>query len=808
MVTHTSSANHPQSFRREARLSTGLNALLGYLVLIDPETVYHKDGALSHHLQIEAFDPVACTDHELDFYASTWAACLAFLGDNWLLESNVLKTPVRVRQPAQASTDRLSQRLHTEKCSQQREQPYYQTRTVLSLTYKPPAKKGGLLGPLFGASQSLDNLSIHPANRLDEFKEKVRQVRHYLSRAVRCITPLHDDDLVTFLAQCLHGPNQCSRFQGALLDATLATADFRCGFTPRLGEHHLALLAIDGLPAQSHPGLLRTLQAFHIDYRWSSRWICLSRRSAVAYLKQYTRAWSSKAIGLVGILREALGLKVELDQASDAAADECRAGIQAVRAGSIHYGFYNSVVVLRHVDQDALRAITQYCQQTLQPFEVTLRLETLNATEAFLGSLPGHGGYNRRQLLLNSTTFSHLFPITHPYQGKPQSPCPLPGYHQQPALLTAQTPDAQPFYLNLHVGDVGHTLVVGPTGSGKSTLIAAIIAAHRNYQNSRVIVLDNDHSQRLTVDLLDGHVVSDITQCTLAPLAGIAPEQPAAKARALDWLEQCCLAQGVALTTTRQQALQDGLNRLMHEPNAYKNLDHFTVQDEAIRQALHVLNQSPYHALLNGTRSTLSEASLMSIALSSLLRSAVNALNSAVLQALLHDLMLGFDRNRPTLLVIEEAWRYLNHPFFSTQLTDWLKTLRKANVSVVLVTQDLTDITASPQANIIQSACVTRLYAPNHALGETDIALAYRRFGLTESQVTLLQHATPKQDYLYHTQNHQALFQLDLGRVARATLCAPPQEYYSLQEIKREHPDDWLETWLRLQGIDDSSSQD
>ena len=42
---------------------------------------------------------------------------------------------------------------------------------------------------------------------------------------------------------------------------------------------------------------------------------------------------------------------------------------------------------------------------------------------------------------------------------------------QGPPLVYTQAEGKTPFRLSLHVGDVGHTLIVGPTGAGKTTLI-------------------------------------------------------------------------------------------------------------------------------------------------------------------------------------------------------------------------------------------------------------------------------------------------------------------------------------------------
>ena len=98
-----------------------------------------------------------------------------------------------------------------------------------------------------------------------------------------------------------------------------------------------------------------------------------------------------------------------------------------------------------------------------------------------------------------------------------------------PPLLFARTKGATPFRLSLHVGDVGHTLVVGPTGSGKSVLLALIALQFRRYPISQVFAFDfggSIHAAALAMGGdwhdLGGALSGDSTEPTaLAPLAGI-----------------------------------------------------------------------------------------------------------------------------------------------------------------------------------------------------------------------------------------------------------------------------------------------
>src|SRR3546814_20036074 len=68
-----------------------------------------------------------------------------------------------------------------------------------------------------------------------------------------------------------------------------------------------------------------------------------------------------------------------------------------------------------------------------------------------------------------------------------------------------------------------------------------------------------------------------------------------------------------------------------------------------------------------------------------------------VLTYLFHRLEDRFD-GRPTLLILDEAWVYLDNPVFAARIREWLKVLRKKNVSVVFATQSLADIAGSSLA--------------------------------------------------------------------------------------------------------------
>ena len=122
--------------------------------------------------------------------------------------------------------------------------------------------------------------------------------------------------------------------------------------------------------------------------------------------------------------------------------------------------------------------------KTLHDAGFSARIETVNALEAYLGSLPGHGYPNIRRALLASANIADLLPATSIWPGLATNPSQyFPD--DSPALMWTATDGSTPFRLNVHDSDVGHTLVVGRTGAGKSVLVEAL-AARRGVVASRV----------------------------------------------------------------------------------------------------------------------------------------------------------------------------------------------------------------------------------------------------------------------------------------------------------------------------------
>lgn len=147
----------------------------------------------------------------------------------------------------------------------------------------------------------------------------------------------------------------------------------------------------------------------------------------------------------------------------------------------------------RTLDRSAAEAI-----KVLTSHDGALIDETYNLLNAWLAIVPGNSAHNLRRLALLETNYADLSILFTLDTGEPRSP-----HLQAEALAILETEHQTPYHFNLHVDDVGHTLVLGATGSGKSFLLNFLVMHAQKYEPLTVI-FDLGHSYRKLATLLNG----------------------------------------------------------------------------------------------------------------------------------------------------------------------------------------------------------------------------------------------------------------------------------------------------------------
>ena len=487
-----------------------------------------------------------------------------------------------------------------------------------------------------------------------------------------------------------------------------------------------------------------------------------------------------------------------VDNDADNKAQDADAALQELGSDLVSYGYVTTTVTVIHEDARLADEQARALERIINGRGFTVIAESLNAVEAWLGSLPGHPYANVRQPVLHTLNLSHMIPVSAVWAGDAWN-----RHLNGPALIEAQTGGSTPFRLNLHAGDVGHTMIVGPTGAGKSVLLAMLALQWQRYPGAQVFIFDKGGSARATTLALGGKHIrfGDGRQPDLQPLANIYTWQGAGLAAG--WLQGLLEQAGLKLTPELKARLWEALMALASAPRRERTLTGLSLmlQDRELRTALEPYTlEGPLGRFLDADEDTLALSDVACFEMEELMH-----LSGAALPVLTHLFDRLEDRfdGRPTLLILDEAWLFLDHTAFAGRIREWLKTLRKKNVAVVFATQSLADITTSSIAPALIESCPTRIFLPNERAGEPQMREAYERFGLNARQIEIIARATPKRDYYFQSPKGCSLFDLGLGPVALALAAAgTPEDQATIDRVMAEtEGDGFAETWLHEQGL-------
>ena len=542
-------------------------------------------------------------------------------------------------------------------------------------------------------------------------------------------------------------------------------------------------------------------------YRWSSRAIMLDKTDATKLLTKIRRQWFAKRKSIAAILKEVMTNEASVLMDSDASNKAADADMALQELGADEAGIAYVTATITVWDRDPALAAEKLrlVEKIVQSRDFTCTVEGVNALEAWFGSLPGHVYANVRQPPISTLNLAHLIPLSAVWAGAERDE-----HFGDAPLLYGKTEGSTPFRLSLHVGDVGHSLVVGPTGAGKSVLLALMAMQFRRYEGSQIFAFDYGGSIRAAAIAMGGdwqdlggalHDAGSVGSVALQPLARI--DEAAERAWAAEWLAALLAGEGVDVDPAAKEHLWSALTSLATAPKSERTLTGLAVllQSQELKLALApYLVGGPWGRLLDAEAEHLGGARVQALETEGLVGAASAA---SVLSYLFHRIEGRLDGS-PTLIIIDEGWLVLDSPAFAAQLREWLKTLRKKNASVIFATQSLADIEGSSIAPAIIESCPTRFFLPNERAAEPQIARVYERFGLNDRQIEILSRATPKRDYYCQSRRGNRLFDLGLGDIALAFAAASSKtDQIRIGELVEAHGQgQFAAAWLRHRGLE------
>jgi len=811
-----------QDYRSNA---LGLPDLLNYGFIIDEGIYLNKDGSISAGFYYRSPDINSSTPVERNDIASKMNRLLAKFGSGWAIHVDAIRTSIS--DYPHAYENHFSAIIHhlidterrvffTEKGN------HYETRFAITLTYMPPNKTKSKIADLMFDDDSNEEKHDFSTKMLNYFSNKLNEFESLASNIVKIHRMLPHtyedeynethirDDFLEFLNFTLIGKFHPINVPplGAYLDNYIGAYQLWSGTTPKIGNQYIGIVALEGFPQESTPNMLEALSNLEITYRWNTRFIFMDAHEALRDLEKFRRKWLQK---VKGWKEQVFGLPVtRVDEHASMMVEEIDGAIAETNSGLLGYGYYSGNIVLLDENREVLEHNLKEVVRIINNLGFNARIEDVNAMEAWLGTLPSHCVQNVRRPLISTYNLTHFIPLSSIWAGDKYSGCDkFPP--NSPALLYTLTGGSTPFRLNLHIGDIGHTLIFGPTGAGKSTLLALLASQCTKYQNAQIFAFDKGNSLLpLTLATHQGVHYNiggeDSNALAFAPLADIKSDHEQAWAET--WVEALLVLQGIEPTPEHRKTIHEAMT--LHRSSESKSLTDFVanIQDTNLTHALeHYTISGPMGYLLDAEMDKLSISPFSCFEIESLMNLGDKNL-IPVLLYLFHRIENRLD-GRPSFLFLDEAWIMLGHKVFKEKIREWLKVLRKANCSVILSTQSLSDAAHSGILDVLQESCPTKILLPNpnafnkggeHQLGPYDY---YKQFGLNDTQISIIANATPKQEYYYQSPLGTRLFNLAIGPTTLAFVGASSkEEIKKVKELHQHHGHQWIKAWLKHKKVD------
>ncbi|EPP0013387.1 conjugal transfer protein TrbE [Campylobacter coli] len=792
--------------------------ILNYASFIDKGILLNKDGSLTAGFYYRAGDISSMTINERNTLSARINSVLKTLGNGWAvhIDCSRIKTENYIDGDTFYKSN-IAQILENERKHYFDNVEHFENLFTMIFTYLPPHKSINKITDLMIIDETKNKNQGDKI--LEYFKNTLQKLEDSLSNYIKIERMLPRiaideynneyilDDMLEYINFCICGERQKIILPNApmFLDCLLGGRHFETGMHPRIDNQYIGIIAIEGFPSESYPNILNALTELNFDYRFNTRFIFLDDFEAQNSLNKYRKKWQQKTKGWLDQLLDRPARKQ--DDHAMLMVQELDSALSESKSGMIGYGYYTANIVVFDRDYESLEYKLKDIRKVLENLGFLSRTETINSVEAYLGTLPGFVYPNLRRPILNTLNLTHLIPLASIWAGdKYNSSERFPP--NSPPLMQVVTSGNTPFRLNLHVSDLGHTLIFGPPGSGKSTLLANIFLAWQKYPNAKIYAFDKGQSllaPTLATGGIHYDVAGDHSSLAFAPLANIKTDAEIAWAEF--WIETCLKLQNVNITPKQKKLIHEAL--ISHINTNSTSLTEFVsaLQDSDLRDALN-------YYTISGTGGFLFDSEEDKLSLSSITTFEIEELMNLGDQYIIPALLYIFNRiekgldGSPTLLIIDEAWIALKHPAFKDKIVNWLKVLRKANVAVIMATQSLSDSAKSGILDILQEYCPTKIFLPNpeaYKKGSENVLAPYdfyKIFGLNDVQISIINNAIQKREYYYTSPLGTRLFNLALGKTNLAfTTISDKVSVKRVRQLYEKHKENWAYKWLEEKEI-------
>ena len=433
-----------------------------------------------------------------------------------------------------------------------------------------------------------------------------------------------------------------------------------------------------------------------------------------------------------------------VDESASATVKQLGDALTELDVNGHFFGECSLALVLYDADTRTVERMAAEAIKVMAAHDGALFEESYNLLNAWLSVVPGNSAHNLRRLALLETNYADLSFLFTLDSGRPRC-----SHLQREALAIFETRHQTPYHFALHVQDVGHTLVLGATGSGKSFLLNFLVTHAQKY-DPLTVIFELGHSYRNLATLLQGSYVELGLRQSGVTINPFAMEPTPEHLHFLHAFTRVLLegADGYRLSDLEDREVYEAVENLYVLDPTQRRL--FTLANLLPRALSNRLSKwiegGRYSDLFDHVEDTLSVQQLQVFDFEAM--RAYPALIEPLLFYVLHRVRTRIDERSEAglkLCVMDEAWRFIQHATLRAYVEEALKTWRKRNAAMLLATQSVDDFASTDLLRTVVESCPTKLLLANPALDRAKYA---ELFQLNTVELDLLTELAPRRQLL------------------------------------------------------------
>ena len=556
----------------------------------------------------------------------------------------------------------------------------------------------------------------------------------------------------------------------------------------RLDGEPVILYSLLSPPGAAKANLLQALYRLDATMTVTLEWRPQNLDAARRKIRGAQRHYFSKRYSMSAAVQETEGTATAMvDTAAEAESERLGDALVELETDGIAYGDLALTVALHgplslteSLDGDIRRIFTSHDAKVIR--------EGYGQLPAWFSRMPAQPRRRQcRSVFLSAGAVASMAPIFGPPVGTPRS-----GHLKKAALAVLETQWRTPYYYDLFKGDVGHTLVLGATGAGKSFTLNFLLVQALQY-DPRILILDLGGSYRWLTQFLGGGYMELSPEGDAGGGFRLRPFSLPAGERTFGFL-----AGWIA------RLLRIGGWKLGGEdPSEIRARVEDIYAFAPARRTLGVLVRSlpskmwpamgRWHGngawgryfdnAADGEDLNFEDWQVIDMAGAAEHEDLCEAALFYLLERLRLSLENPDETARVKLMVVDEAWRYLQDPAVLSYLAEAAKTWRKKNAALVIATQSAVDVTGTAGAEALLESMPTKLFLANPELPDK----AAETFRLNPSEVNTIRGLIPKRELYLRRTDAAGILRLEVDPASYWLYTSSPVDAHKRAEAVRKY---------------------